>query len=248
MKYLFSVSPDFAPAYISGWFVFNTWLQRTLGEVFHLEMHHDFCEQRELLNADKIDLIYANPYDAAMLVREKGFVPLVKPVGGADEAIIAVNAKSGVNQVEALVPGARVATTDDPDVHMIGMIMLEPADLDSENIEQKNCGSFILVAKQLINNNADVGIFLAGAYDELSQMVRDQLRVLVRSQIQLVHHSMMVGPRLAPHKDKLLASMLAMNDRENGQRILSDLDFTAWAAIDAEEMEFMIDLVDTLLV
>ena len=84
MPYLFTVSPDFTPDHLSGWFIFNTWLQRALSEAFHLELYDDFLSQREAIQADQIDLIYANPYDAAMLVRDKGFTPLVKPVGHSD--------------------------------------------------------------------------------------------------------------------------------------------------------------------
>ena len=71
-----TVSPDFSPDHIAGWYVFNTWLQRKLGVRIHLELYDDFDSQRQAIAANKVDLIYANPYDAAMLVREKGFVAI----------------------------------------------------------------------------------------------------------------------------------------------------------------------------
>ena len=74
MKLTLTVSPDFSPEKLAGWHIFNTWLQRKLDVDCHLEMFGSFAEQRAAIAADKIDLIYANPYDAAMLVREKGFV------------------------------------------------------------------------------------------------------------------------------------------------------------------------------
>jgi phosphonate transport system substrate-binding protein len=58
------------------------------------------------------------------------------------------------------------------------------------------CDTYVLVAKHLLQKNADVGIFLAEAYDDLSNMIKKQLRILVRSQISVIHHSIMIGPRL----------------------------------------------------
>jgi len=245
--HVFSVSPDFTPDHLSGWFIFNTWLQRTLDAHFHLQLYDDFQSQREAIRAGKIDLIYANPYDAAMLVREKGFKPLAKFGGIADEAIIAVNAHGPYGKVEDLTPRIRVATTDDPDVNTMGMIMLEPAELDTGNIEFVNCDSYVLVAKQLIKQNADVGIFLVEAYDSLSSVIRKELRVLVRSQIHVVHHALMIGPSILQYREPLLEALLTMQESEKGRGVVKSLGCEKWELVDDEEMEFMIDLMDTLI-
>ncbi|MGZ8095394.1 MAG: PhnD/SsuA/transferrin family substrate-binding protein, partial [Methylosarcina sp.] len=120
MSFIFTVSPDFTPDHLSGWYIFNTWLQKQTGVPIHLEMYNDFNHQREAIRNDQISLIYANPFDAAMLVREKGFLPLVKSAGAADEAVIAVNASNPVEDVAQLSPGIKLAFTDDPDVKMMG--------------------------------------------------------------------------------------------------------------------------------
>jgi phosphonate transport system substrate-binding protein len=246
MSNLFTISPDFSPDHISGWYIFNTWLQKQTGEAIHLEMYDNFYNQREAIKTDKIDLIYANPFDAAMLVREKGFLPLVKPVGRADEAIIAVNAKNTIEDVAHLSPGIRVAVTDDPDVHLMGMIMLEPGDLDANNVNTNIYDTYVLVAKHLLLGDADVGIFLAEAYDDLSNMIKSQLKVLVRSQISVIHHSLMIGPKLAEKRNEFQSLLVEMNNDAKGKGVLEGLGFDSWTGIEDEEMEFMIDLMDTL--
>jgi phosphonate transport system substrate-binding protein len=182
-----------------------------------------------------------------MLVRKKGFQPLVKATGEADEAIIAVNAKNRVEDVAHLEAGIKVAFTEDPDVHMMGMIMLEPADLDANNITPVLSDTYVLVAKYLLNDEADVGIFLAEAYDDLSNMIKKQLRVMVRSQISVIHHSLMIGPKLLDKKDDIQKILVAMNTDEKGQGVLKSLGFNAWEKVENDEMEFMIDLMDTLI-
>jgi len=197
MCYQFTVSPDFSPDHLTGWYIFNTWLQKQIAEAIHLEMYDSFQKQKTVIENNGVDLIYANPFDAAMLVREKGFRPLAKPVGISDEAIIAVNAESTIYDVADFSPGTKIATTDDPDIRLIGMIMLEAGDINVNNSITVNCDAYILVAKQLLNANAEVGIFLAEAYDGLSNIVKSKLRVLVRSEISVIHHSLMIGPKLA---------------------------------------------------
>ena len=128
MTYMLTMSPDFNTKYISGWFVFNTWLQKNLGEAIRLHMYDDFESCRKAIMDGEIDLIYANPSDASLLLRDKGFLPVAHAQSRPDEAVIAVNAKSPVTKIEDLAKGVRISSTDDPEVNMICMIMLEPAE------------------------------------------------------------------------------------------------------------------------
>lgn len=246
MTYTFTVSPDFNPNHLSGWFIFNTWLQKSLSEAIHLELYDDFESQRRSIAEDKFDLIYANPYDASLLVREKGFLPLVSPRNKSDEAIIAVRADSPATVVEDLCEGLRIASTDDPDVNMMCMIMLEPGDLSEENtlISQKD--TYVLVAKDLLDSRADVGFFLEETYSDLSKFIRSQLRPLVQSQIQVIHHSLLVGPQLADKRDQIQELLVGMSNDERGKGVLTSLGLAGWDIVEQEDTEFMIDLMDTL--
>ncbi|HHJ38960.1 MAG: phosphate ABC transporter substrate-binding protein [Methylothermaceae bacteria B42] len=246
MTYMFTVSPDFSPDHLSGWFIFNTWLQRVLETRFHLELFDDFQALHRAIADDKVDLIYSNPYDAATLVREKGFTSLVKPRGGSDEALIASLSDSQFSQVEDLSPGAKIATTDDPDVHLMGMMLLEPAGLSKNNIQLIECGNYVQVAKKLLQGECDAGIFFADAFDELSRPIQRQLKVLVRSDIQVLHHSLMASPTLIDLWETLLGALLAMEITPKTQEILKSLGISGWDPVDREETEFMIDLMDTL--
>jgi phosphonate transport system substrate-binding protein len=246
MPYQMTVSPDFTPDHISGWYIFNTWLQRSLGVNIHLELYDAFEQQRDAILADQVDLIYANPYDAAMLVREKGFVPIVKPRPSTDEAIIAVHVDNPAQKVEDLSAGVAIAATDDPDVNLICYIMLESAELNAKNTERTIKDTYPLVAKALIQNKADLGFFLVEAFDSLSSITRRALRPLVRSQIQVIHHALLVGPRLAEKQNALRELLIGMGQNSKGAGVLRTLGFDTWELMDDEAMEFMIDLMDTL--
>lgn len=243
-----TVSPDFSPDLVAGWYVFNTWLQRTLGVRCHLALHDDFAGQHAAIAADRVDLIYANPYDAAMLVRERGFVSVAAPAGTSDEGVVAVAAESAVTRVEDLVAGTRVAQTRDPDVNLIGMMMLEPADLTAADVVPVPVATYVLVAKHLVLGRADAGFFLKKAFDDLSPTTRQRLRVLVTSQISVVRHVLLAGPRFAPHVDALRAALLALDGPgADPHGVLPSLGLPGWEDHGTEETEFMIDLMDALV-
>ncbi len=246
MKYTFTVSPDFNPEFISGWFFFNTWLQKSLNEKIHLELYNDFESQRNAIANDEIDLIYANPFDASKLVREKGFVPIARPDNVADEAIIAVSAESGVSNVDELQPGLRISKTDDPDVNMVCSLMLEPANLDAQNTTASTRATYVLVAKDLISQDADVGFFLADTYMNLSKMTRSKLKPLVQSDINDIHHLLLAGPQISHKRDEILENLRAMPAHEKGLGVLHGLGIESWKAVEQEDTEFMIDLMETL--
>lgn len=246
MTYNFTVSPDFSPDLISGWYIFNTWMQRMLGDGIHLELYNDFETQRKAIDDGKVDLIYANAFDASSLVRDKGFVSLVSPAGQQSEATIAVSAESDVQKIEDLKPGIRIAQTSTPDVNMICMIMLEPADLKASDTEQIAVDSYVLVAKQLIQGKADVGFFLKDAYENMSSISKQNLRPLITSEISVVNHTLLAGPGANERLEDLRTALLSMNGDEKGQSVLKSLGISAWNPVSQDDIEFMIDLMDTL--
>lgn len=242
-----SVSPDFPPNHLAGWYIFNTWLQRQLDIPIHLELYDSFSAQRKAIENDEIDLIYANPYDATTLVRDKGFSAIVTPTNRADEAIIATSSSSDITTIEALKENARIVSTDDPDVNMMGMIMIEPADLDQSNTSTEIVDSYILVAKNLIQGKADIGFFLDEAFDTLSNLTKEGLRELIRSEIFIIRHVLLAGPQLAEKHETLTKVLLDMNGNDKGKGVLESMDLEGWEAETQEDTEFMIDLMDTLI-
>ncbi|MCG8122470.1 MAG: phosphate/phosphite/phosphonate ABC transporter substrate-binding protein [Candidatus Thiodiazotropha taylori] len=241
-----TVSQDFTPDHIGGWYIFNTWLQKSLQRPIHLERYDNFKQQRKAIGDDQIDLIYANPYDASILVRDKGFVPVARPGQTSDEAIIAVNQSSDIEDVETLGADTVIALTEDPDVNLICDIMLEPAEIHNSSKQRLIMGSYPLVAKTLINGIADIGFFLVEAYQSLSRLTKQNLRVLVRSQINVMHHTLLIGPQLKEHRDLLSRHLLTMKSNSKGAGVMDSMGFDDWEDMPDEEMEFMIDLMDTL--
>ena len=122
----------------------------------------------------------------------------------------------------------------------------EPADLDASNVSIQLRPSYVLVAKSLISDEADIGFFLAETFDELSEVVRKQLRVLVRSQIYVISHVFLMHPRVASKFDAFRNALLAMDKDVKGQMALEDVGISKWETVEQEDVEFMIDLMVAL--
>ena len=251
MRFIMTVSPDFSPDYIAGWYIFNTWLQNQTSQAIHLDLYDSFDKQRADIQADKIDLIYANPYDASMLIRDKGFIAIAAPENTSDEAMICVQAESDIKCVEDLKPGCKIAQADDPEVDTIGMIMLEPADLSTDNIKIVEFENYVMVAKNIINGSCDAGFFLKNAYDDMSKFIKSQVRPIITSQISVIRHAFLVSPRFLKESGVSEADFRKLiNDMHNdakGKTTLASLGFEKWENQDQEDAEFMIDLMDTLV-
>ena len=103
------------------------------------------------------------------------------------------------------------------------------------------------MAKSLLNGSADIGFFLKEAFEDLSGLTKSQMRVLVESQIDVIHHTLLAGPRIQHLIPKLSTCLLGMKDDPKGQKVLEAMQLRGWELMDEESTEFMIDLIDTLI-
>ena len=244
----FLIAPDFSPEHFGGWHLLNTVLQRRSGIHLHLVTPASATEQAEMLSAGKADIVYANPFDATDMIRNLGYVPFARPAQRYDEMVIATSAESTSTQLEDLKPGCRIAVTENRDVKLIGLRLLEPADLNESLIEWVKVDSYQAAARKAIKGEVDAAFFLADAYASLSRLTRAQMRVLVESAISDISHVLLAkslaDADLLAIKDAFSSIGQAPGDKD----LLTSLGLPkGFEAMSQEEAEFMIDLMDTLL-
>ena len=63
----------------------------------------------------------------------------------------------------------------------------------------------------------------------------------------MVHHTLLVGPRLQGKREHIRDLLLGMSTDPKGQGVLESLGFQSWENVAEEDVEFMIDLMDTLV-
>jgi phosphonate transport system substrate-binding protein len=248
MTFNFLIAPDFAPERFAGWHMLNILLQRRSGLGLHLLTPASAHEQTELLAGGTVDLVYANPFDATDMIRTHGYVPFARPAQHYDEMVIATGAESGVMTVEDLKPGCHIALTENKDVKLIGLRLLEPADLTEALIEWVPVDSYQAAARRAIKGEVEAAFFLADAYASLSRLTRSQLRVLVESAISDISHVVLAHPRIVEHLAVVSKALLGVGQEAADADVLDALGLPkGFEAMGQEDAEFMIDLMDTLL-
>ncbi|MDO5625978.1 MAG: PhnD/SsuA/transferrin family substrate-binding protein [Pseudomonadota bacterium] len=242
------IAPDFAPERFAGWHLLNTVLQKRSGLSLHLLTPATAAEQAQLIADGKADAVYANPFDAAAMVRESGYQAIARPVGKPDEMVIATSANAAANTVEDLKPGCRIALTDNKDVKLIGLRLLEAADLAEGDVQWQMVDTYQAAARMAIKGEVDASFFLADAYHSLSRLTRTQLKPLIESQLADITHVLLTHPRMQAEAPKLLQALVSLAGTADGQPVLDELGMPGgFEPMSEEDAEFMIDLMDTLL-
>ena len=241
------IAPDFAPERFAGWHLLNTLVQKQSGLALHLLTPASATEQAQLIADGKVDAIYANPFDAAALVRDSGYQAIVRPIGKSDEMVIATAANSNLNVVEDLAPGNKIALTDNKDVKLIGLRLLEPADLTEADVQWQLVDTYQAAARLAIKGEVDASFFLAEAYHSLSRLTKSQLKPLIESRLADITHVVLVHPRMQGDAAKLRDALMALKTLGDGQAVLDDLGISGgFKVMNEEDAEFMIDLMNTL--
>ena len=247
MTLQFAISPDVNIQNVTDWFIFNTKLQRITGEAFHPTAYTDFADLHAAFEESRADLVYANAADTAYLVRDKGYLPIAWASGMAKEATVVVSADSEIQKVTDLTSPLTAAATDAPDVERICRILLEPADLAYPDIEVSLRPNPVLVAKAVMQGQAQVGFFPQNAYDELSSMVKMQLRELIRSRIYVVRSSLLASPGIAHLVEPIWKGLEQLSADPATKDLLTALGAPqGWERLEREDTKFMIDLMDAL--
>lgn len=241
------IAPDFAPERFAGWHMLNTLLQRRAGIQIHLLTPASASEQAELIAKGDVQAIYANPFDAAHLIREQGYRVIARPKGKADEMVIASGANSNIKVLEDLKPGYKVAMADNRDVKLIGLRLLEAVDLQEKDIEWHITENYQAAARALIKGEADAGFFLSEVFHTLSRLTLSQMNVLIESDLSDITHVVLVNENFE-HGEEVLQALLSLTNDNDGKEVLNELGMSeGFETMTEEDGEFMVDLMETLL-
>ena len=241
------IAPDFSPDRFAGWHMLNILIQKRANLNMHLNMPASHSEQEALIEAGDMQVIYANPFDAATLIREQGYRAVARPIGKSDEMVIAASANSEINTLEDLVNGATIAMANNRDVKLIGLRLLEAVDLEETDLNWSVTETYQAAARQVIKGDAQAAFFLAEIFHSFSRLTKAQLNVLIESDLADISHVLLIKDGF-PDTDILMNAILNLHNDDDGREALAELGMPqGFEAMDEEDAEFMIDLMQTLL-
>lgn len=248
MRLQMVIAPDFAPSRYAGWYFFATMLQKYTDLKLKLHLPTTADEQLSLINHDKADFVYANPYDSALLIREKGYRAVAQPVGAYDEMVIITRQDSPINSIMDIPSKPSIALAANKDVEMIGLRLLEPADLALPALRLQYQKTFQAVVRALLMEKADIGFLLANSFTSLSASTRAQLKVIQQSDIQDIRHVLLAHKKVNRESGlQFLKALLSAGKTARGKAWLAELGIPdGFSIMLKEDGEFMIDLMETL--
>ena len=228
-EFKLSVCPHDTAKNLLGWFTLNTYLQRNLGIGIHFEPQDNFLVERQAVLENSFHVVYANPFSALCYARDKGFVPVARPVNVVDETIV-------VARAGAEVPAApRIASaTDKLIIHDLGLKVLDALDIDVRQADFHFVGNHLNAAKAVMDGSADLGIVFNETWNSLNASTRGQLEVVGESHDGLAFHCFMVSPDWADKREAIQHILCAMHEDPAGLRVLDDLRFTRFEAVGEE--------------
>ncbi|MBE0441398.1 MAG: PhnD/SsuA/transferrin family substrate-binding protein [Psychrobacter sp.] len=241
------IAPDFSPERFAGWHMFNTLIQKRANLNMHLNIPSSHDEQEQVITAGNIQIIYANPFDAATLIREQGYRAVARPIGKSDEMVIAAAAKSDINCLEDIKTGATVAMADNRDVKLVGLRLLEAIDIEEADLTWDITETYQAAARKVIKGEAQAAFFLAEIFHSFSRLTKTQLSVLIESDLADISHVLLIKEDF-PDTEIFMNAILNLHNDDDGKEALAELGMPhGFEAMDEEDAEFMIDLMQTLL-
>lgn len=241
------IAPDFSPERFAGWHMFNTLIQKRANLNMHLNIPTSHVEQEAVISEGDIQVIYANPFDAATLIREHGYHAVARPIGKSDEMVIAAAANSDINHLEDIKAGATIAMADNRDVKLIGLRLLEAVDIEDTDLNWSVTETYQAAARQVIKGDAQAAFFLAEIFHSFSRLTKTQLSVLIESDLADISHVLLIKDGF-PDTDILMNAILNLHNDDDGKEALAELGMPqGFEAMNEEDAEFMIDLMQTLL-
>ncbi len=103
-------------------------------------------------------------------------------------------------------------------------------------------------ARLAMKGEVDASFFLAEAYHSLSRLTKSQLKTLIESRLADITHVLLAREGVAEHVPALRDALTGMAGSPDGQVVLDELGIPkGFEPMSDEDVEFMLDLMETLL-
>ncbi len=224
-------------AQLSGWYLLNTYLQRRLQHAIHLEQlpaGHDITNEN-------VDLLFAKPFEACAMISQRGYLPLLRPLGEADEVVIVMRADDGRTLKDLSAPQV-VTASQGSFVYLLGRFLCDESELDSSTFQYSFAGNEIKALQMLLKGQADILFMLKKTYYGLSGLTRKSTRIVDESDTQFAFHLFCIHSRVAELRDPLVKTLTDMSTDEQGQGVLKDIQIEGWCAPEEGDVRMLLDI------
>ena len=223
---------------LSGWYFFNTYLQRQLDRDIRLELVHGAINEQEKRMED-MDIVFTRPFEATRLLIENRYQPMMCPIEQADEVTLVVRSDD-TRKTLADFQGAKVVTAaPDNFVYLLGRFLLETDPNPASHLDYIFSGHDIKALQMLLKGNADILFMQTETYNGLSSLTKKMLRVLDQSETAFTFHLFCAAPHCVDIGHAISEVLLNMGKDSQGRQILADLGIEGWCKPKADEINML---------
>ena len=129
-------------------------------------------------------------------------------------------------------------------VHMVGLFLLDKADIDRARLDFTFTGSYQSALKSLLQGQVDLAFVFNEVFEGASRITRESLRIIAQSDDAFAFHAFCVSPRMAQFAAPLGAVLAAMDHDPAGQRLLQDIGFSGFSPVEEEEVACLTALAE----
>lgn len=227
---------------LTGWYLLNTYLQRRMQRAIHFEQSQD------IINEVTTDILFAKPFEACSMIKQRGFIPLMRPVAEADEVVILTRADDECNSLAQYEGGGVVTASECSFVYLLGRFLCDESGVDSSKFEFTFSGNEIKSLQMLLKKKVDLLFMLKKTYEGLSSFSRNSVRKLDESSTDFAFHLFSIAPHLEA-EGKILAQILKeMENDDGGKEILKDIEFQGWCFVEEGELNMLKMVFDRYVV
>jgi anti-anti-sigma factor len=227
---------------LTGWYLLNTYLQRRMQRAIHFEQSQDVA------NGAATDILFAKPFEACSMIKQRGFVPLMRPVAEADEVVILTRAddeRTSLSQFEGV---GVVTATECSFVYLLGRFLCDESGVDSSKFEFTFSGNEIKSLQILLKKKVDLLFMLKKTYEGLASFSRNSVRKLDESSTDFAFHLFSIAPQLEAEGKMLTQILQEMETDETGKEILKDIEFQGWCPVEEGELNMLKMVFDRYVV
>ena len=156
-------------------------------------------------------------------MRDKGYIALAKPDLPSDQVLVVVKADSEIAALSDLPADSRVLVTANCDIERIGLDVLQGTAITADSVQWLHARTFTELARRLMANEAEIGLFLASSFRGLNTGTQGSLKILFETEFEDFGHVMLLHPDFADQADKLRAALLNMAQSPVSRMTLEDL-------------------------
>ena len=217
---------------LTGWYLLNTYLQRRLTKAIHFEQSVDTPDP------NSTDLLFAKPFEACLMIKKHGFIPLMRPIAEVDEVVILTRAddKRSLSDYEDVTVGT---ASEGSFVYLLGRFLCDESGVDSSKFTFDFSGNEIKALQSLIRKKCDLLFMLKKTYEGLSSFSHSNVRKLDESVTDFACHLFCVAPHLKDESQALIDVLMAMENDEQGKEILKDIQIQGWQKPEAGELKML---------